>query len=122
MQRDKKEAANDHQIVKRGTDLVDWIDLHRIRATFPQVAQTLYRLKSNRFPLWNWAAQDTSCPNPGRTRSEHATASHVFWTCPAAQRHWQHLRAELRSIAALDDEDPSLWIFALELPEMPNTA
>ena len=53
-QRDKRMTAADHLVIARGSALVDWTELRRIRATFPQVTRTLFRLKASCFPLWNW--------------------------------------------------------------------
>ncbi|CAH0474767.1 unnamed protein product [Peronospora belbahrii] len=89
-----------------------WRDLRRIRATFPTCTQTLYRLKSNSFPLWNWAAQNLSCPQSECVRGQSATASHVFWSCPVAQRHWEKLFSLWQCIGMFEETDKHVWSLA----------
>ncbi|GAB9477600.1 reverse transcriptase, partial [Globisporangium polare] len=52
----------------------------------------------------------------------HAPASHVFWTCPAAKRHWQHLLTAWSNIGAVDNDNSNIWVFGLGLPELPSGA
>ena len=75
---DQRAMRPDIHVVSAGTDLVDWKELRHIRETFPTGVHTLYRLKSNSFPLWNWSRQDLSCLNPVCDRSLTAPAIHVF--------------------------------------------
>uniref|UniRef100_M4BBT5 Uncharacterized protein n=1 Tax=Hyaloperonospora arabidopsidis (strain Emoy2) TaxID=559515 RepID=M4BBT5_HYAAE len=79
LQRDKRMTAVDHLVVARDASLVDCTELRRIRATFSQVMRTLFRLKANCFPLWNWAAGNRSCPHSDCLPGDPAAASHVFF-------------------------------------------
>ena len=72
-------------VISEGSPLTTWRDIRRIRASFPTNAQTIYRLKSNTFPLWNWAKQDLLCPVPEYVDACPALARHIFWTCPSAR-------------------------------------
>uniref|UniRef100_M4BBT6 Uncharacterized protein n=1 Tax=Hyaloperonospora arabidopsidis (strain Emoy2) TaxID=559515 RepID=M4BBT6_HYAAE len=72
-------TAVDHLVVARDASLVDCTELRRIRATFSQVMRTLFRLKANCFPLWNWAAGNRSCPHSDCLPGDPAAASHVFF-------------------------------------------
>ena len=83
--------SREHAIVTRGMSSMHWRDLRRIRATSPYVSQTLYRLKCNRFPLWNQLANNLSCPNPSCRPIIFAPASHIISFCPLAQRRWRTL-------------------------------
>ena len=47
--RDERVAKTDFHVISEGLTVTTWIDIRRIRASFPINAQTLYRLKSNRF-------------------------------------------------------------------------
>ena len=110
------------RVISAGTGLVAWRDIRRIRATFPTEVQTLYRLKSISFPLWNWAANDLSCPNTECDMKTLAPTSHVFWSCTSAQRRWAHLRSLWRCLGAFDEADMHVWVFAMELPGQPSAA
>ena len=90
---------------------------------FPTCTQTLYRLRSNSFPLWNWAAQDLSCPHLQCVRGQSTPASHVFWSCSGAQRHWEQLLFSLwRCLGSFEETDKHLWVFGMELPGIPRDA
>ena len=109
--RDQRATRPDFRVVSAGTDLVEWKELRHIRGTFPTGVQTLYPLKSNSFPLWNWSRQDLSCPNPVCDRSLTAPASHVFWTCPGAQWHWNHLLSLWQCFGTIDMDRRNSWGF-----------
>ena len=81
---DLRVAKTDFHVISEGSALITWRDIRLIRASFPTNAQTLYRLKSNSFLLWNWAKQDRSCLGPGCVNAGPALASHIFWACPSA--------------------------------------
>ena len=70
---DERMQKPDFQVIAAGTSLLKWRDIQRIQESFPTSAQTLYRLKSNIFPLWNWTSHDLSCPDPA---------------CPPSFRPW----------------------------------
>ncbi|TDH66873.1 hypothetical protein CCR75_001921 [Bremia lactucae] len=76
-----------HEVIANGADMVDWVDIRKIRWLLPTEALSLYRLKSNRPPLWNRVANNLSFPNSSCSNVEFAPASHVWWTCPRAQQH-----------------------------------
>ena len=120
--RDQRATRPEFRVVSAGTDLVEWKELRHIRGTFPTRVQTLYRLKSNSFPLWNWFRQDLSCPNPVCDRSFTAPASHVFWTCPGAQWHWNHLLSLWQCLGTIDLDRRNFWAFGMGLPGTPNLA
>ena len=82
----------------------------------------MFHLKANCFLLWNWAAENRSCPCPDCLPGDAAPASHVFWTCAAAQSHWQHLFLLWGHLGDFPDVDDHVWIFALELPECSSNA
>ena len=103
-------TRQDFQVLSAGTDLIEWGTPRRIRATFASKAQMLYRLKSNSFSLWNWANNDMSCPHLGCDRNIFIPSSHVFWSCPGAQRHWNHL-FRCSSVSKNSDEAGlHLWV------------
>uniref|UniRef100_M4BQ96 Uncharacterized protein n=1 Tax=Hyaloperonospora arabidopsidis (strain Emoy2) TaxID=559515 RepID=M4BQ96_HYAAE len=120
--RDQRATRSDFRVVSAGTDLVEWKELRHIRGTFSTGLQTLYRLKSNSFPLWNWSRQDLSCPNPVCDRSLTAPASHVFWTCPGSQWHWNHLFSLWQCLGTIDMDRRNIWVFGMGLPGTPNLA
>ena len=88
---DERMQKPDFQVIAADTSLLEWRDIRRIRSSFHTNAQTLYRLKSNSFPLWNWASHDLSCPDTACPPSFPTMASHVFGNCPSARRHWNYL-------------------------------
>ena len=102
--------------------MIEWRDIRRTRASFPTNAQTLYRLKSNSFPLWNWATHDLSCPAPECPPAIPAMASHVFWTCPSARQHWEYLLDRWRWLGTFQKADLHIWVFGLDLPGTPHNA
>ena len=119
LQRDKCMTATDHRVVSHGADLIEWTELRWIRAISSQVMQTIYRLKCNSFPLWNWSIRDRSCPNPEYSPGTYASASHVFWNCPAMQVHWRRLLDLRRVFGEFEDADIYVWVFAFRLPACP---
>ena len=78
--------------------------------------------ESNSFPLWNWASHDLSFPDPARPPSFLAMASHVFWNCPCARRHWNYLLERWRKLGDLTEADLHVWVFGMELPSIPKFA
>ena len=102
--------------------MIAWSDIRRIRASFPANAQTLYRLKSNSFPLWNWAKQDLSFPVPDCVAADPVMASHIFWTCPSARRHWAFFLDRWGWLGTFLEADLNVWVFGLDLPEIPPNA
>ena len=119
---DERVATTDFHVISEGTTLFTWRDIRRIRASFPTNAQTLYRLKSNSFPLWNWAQQDLSCPVPECANAGPALASHIFWTCSSARRHWEFLLDRWRWLGTFQEADLNVWVFGLDLPAIPPYA
>ena len=75
---EERVAKADFHVILEGLPLITWRDIRRIRASFPTNTQTIYRLKSNSFPLWNWAKQDLSCPVPEYAADGPALESHIF--------------------------------------------
>ncbi|KAI9916916.1 hypothetical protein PsorP6_017134 [Peronosclerospora sorghi] len=120
--RDERIAKTDFQVIASGKSLIEWRDIRRIRAFFPTNAQTLYRLKSNSFPLWNLASQDLSCPNPACPTSIPFMADHVFWDCPSARRHWDYLLERWQRLGDLREADLHVWVFGMDLPATPSYA
>lgn len=55
-------AKEDFQLISEGLPLITWRGIQQIRGSFPTNAQTLYRLKSNSFHLWNWAKMISRAP------------------------------------------------------------
>ena len=48
-------------------------------------------------------------------------ASHIFWTCPSARRHWAFLLDRWRRLGTFLEADLNVWVFGLDLPEItPN--
>ena len=87
-----------------------------------QRAYTIYRLKRNSFSLWNWASHDLFCPNPACSPSFSAMASHVFWNCPSAPRHWDYLLKRWRKLGDLTEADLHVWVFGMDLLSIPKFA
>ena len=85
---EERVAKADFHVISKGSPLITWRDIRRIRASFPTNYQTMYWLKINSFPLWNWAKQDLSCPDPGCVNAGTALESHIFCAFPSAHRHW----------------------------------
>ncbi|UIZ26809.1 hypothetical protein KXD40_001485 [Peronospora effusa] len=119
---DDRVEKQDFQVIASGTSLIEWRDIRKIRASFLTNAQTLYRLKSNRFPLWNWASQDLSCPYPACSTSLPAMASHISWNCPSARRHWDYLLERWRQLGDLKETDLHVWVFRMDLPSISTSA
>ena len=113
-------TAKDHRVVSRGAGLIEWTELRRIRAISPQITQSIYRLKCNSFPLWNWSIGDRSCPNPECSPGTYAPISHVFWSFPAAQVHWLRLLDLWRCFGEFEDANIHVWVFAFRLPACPR--
>uniref|UniRef100_M4BC18 Uncharacterized protein n=1 Tax=Hyaloperonospora arabidopsidis (strain Emoy2) TaxID=559515 RepID=M4BC18_HYAAE len=122
LQRDKSMTAKDPRVVLRGADLIEWTELRWFRAISPQVTQTIYRLKCNSFPLWNWSIWDRSLPNPECSPGTYALASHVFWNCSAAQVHWRRLLDLWRCFGEFEDANIRVWVFPFRLLACPQTA
>ena len=118
---DKRVAKTDFQVISEGSPLITWREIRRARASFLTNTQTLYRLKSNIFPLWNWAKQDLSCPVPECVDVGPALAIHVFWTCPSARRHWEYLLDRVKWLGTFQEDDLHVWVFGLDLPGIPPT-
>ena len=95
----------DFQVIAAGASLLEWRDIRRIRSYFPTNAQELCRLKSNSSPLCNWASHDLSCPDPACPPSFPAMASHVFWNCPSARRHWKYILERWQKLGDLTEVD-----------------
>ena len=51
-----------------------------------------------------------------------ATASHVFWTCPSARRHWTYILDRWRGLGSFTATDLNVWVFGLDLPDIPHAA
>ena len=109
---DERMQKPDFQVIAAGTSLLEWRDNRRIRASFPTNAQTLYGLKSNSFPLWNWVSHDLSCPNPACPPSVAAMDSHVSCNCPSARSHWNYLLERWRKLGDLTEADIHVWVLA----------
>ncbi|GAB9476291.1 reverse transcriptase [Globisporangium polare] len=121
-QRDNASGRGDHSDLLVGLDMLKWKDTRRVIATNAYVAQSLYRLKANRFPLWNRAAENLSCPLSGCSDTAAATVKHTFWECPEAQRWWSSLTALWSQQGINLGSDAVTWIFGLELPNAPQKA
>ena len=115
---DERVAKRGFQVISYGTSIITWREIRRVRASFPTNAQTLYRLKSNSFPLWNWASQDLSCPVPGCSRTLPFVGQHVFWTCSSVSRQWGHLLVKWSPLMGFNITDFNVRVFGLDLPEV----
>ena len=49
-------------------------------------------------------------------------ASHVFWNCPSARRHWNYLLERWRKLGDLTEADLHVWLFGMDLPRIPKFA
>jgi ribonuclease HI len=119
--RNQSQEKPEQQEIQEGLQLIGWKELRRIPSTGAYVAQTLYRLKSNKFPLWNRSAGNLSCPHPSCTSVAVSTSQHVFWECPGAKGWWSQLLKIWRRIGFDPGEAPLVWIFGLELPDIPSS-
>ena len=60
---EERVAKADFHVISEGSPLITWRDIRQIHASFPTNAQTIYRLKSNLFPIWNWAKHICRAPS-----------------------------------------------------------
>ena len=49
-------------------------------------------------------------------------ASHFFWNCPSARRHWNYILKRWRLLGDLKEADLHVWVFGMDLPSIPNSA
>ncbi|KAF1336803.1 reverse transcriptase, partial [Globisporangium splendens] len=108
--------------MNQGLTLLKWKELYQIPGVSSYCSQTLVRLKANKTPLWNRVAGNLSCPHSRCGSKTTATPQHVFWDCPIARAAWnRHLR-QWGNLGFQPTEESQLWIFSLDLLDMPATA
>ncbi|DAZ92437.1 TPA: hypothetical protein N0F65_000221 [Lagenidium giganteum] len=94
-----------------------------MRLTSPYVGQSLYRLKSNHFPIWNRLANNRSCPHPECSSQSYFLVLPGFWSCWVAKRRWWHLLRIWHVIGlASIDADAIATILAFERMVTPPNA
>lgn len=109
-------------MISEGTTLITWRDIRWNRSSFTTTAKTLYRLKSNSFPLCNLSSQSMLCPGSECSANVPALANHIFWTLPSARLHWKSLRERWRCLGAFKDDYLHVWVSVINLPGVPNKA
>ena len=61
-------------------------------------------------------------PIPECADAGSVLASHIFWTCPNARRHWEFLIDRWRWLGTFKEVDLHVWVFGLDLPGIPPNA
>ena len=78
--------------------------------------------KKQQLPTMELGKTGSVVSRSGCSRTLPSAVQHVFWTCSSARRHWEHLLFKWRSLGGFNITDFNVWLFGLDLPEVPHKA